>query len=267
MRPLSLSDAARMVREAGRVTIGSGGLDLTGIAGPVEVNPENLSAAFLAGTSIASLQETLAPHGLWWPVDAAPDRTLGAVLATAGPFPGRTGYGRVADWVLGMDVILAGGKQMRLGGQTMKNVAGYDLSSLMVGSRGTLGVIGAATLRLLPRPERQMTVILPRERAEAARDLCAACEWDGERLLVRFDGRQPQVQRRMDAAGGTPVSPEAWDAWYERSPGRYVRRPDWSAVGAPLLGLWRTGEPVRYSPLERKMRDAIAPGCCFNPDL
>lgn len=142
-----LDEAARLVAASAQITIGKGrDLDLAGVAGPIAINPANLSAAFLAGTTVAAIQAALAPHGLWWPVAARPDRTLGAVLATAGP---------VRDWVLGLEVILAGGRRTHLGGSTMKNVAGYDLTRLFVGSRGTLGVIGAATLRLLPRPPGQ----------------------------------------------------------------------------------------------------------------
>jgi FAD/FMN-containing dehydrogenase len=266
-------------------------LELTGLSGPVEINAENLSATFLAGTSIAEIDAALAPHGLWWPVDAGPDRMLGAVLATGGPYPGRTGYGYVRDWVLGLEVVLAGGERMLLGGQTMKNVAGYDLTRLLVGSRGTLGVIVAATLRLRPRPELMVTLRLPRERLSSAAGPAAACEWDGGQLLVRLDGREAQVARRLAAlgdvagmlkgdvagvlAGDVPevlagvAARDAWAVWYARASGRYVPRPtpDWSAVGAPLLGLWRTDTPPSYSPLAEKIREAIAPGRCFNPSL
>lgn len=290
MRPTSLDEAARLVREAGRVVIGEGGapgagpgagaarLDPAGLTGPVEIMPDNLSATFLAGTALSDIQAALAPHGLWWPVDAAPHRTLGAVLATAGPYPGRTGYGPVRDWVLGMEAIMAGGVRHRIGSPTMKNVAGYDLTRLLVGSRGTLGLIGAATLRLLPRPERQVTLTLDRDRYRRALDLAAACEWDGTELLVRLDGRAGQVARRIAALGFGPTAaaappasaPDTWAGWYARSGGgrcRSLPEPDWQAVGAPLLGLWRTDEPIRYTPLEQRLRDALAPDRCFNPHL
>lgn len=296
MRPATLEEAARLVREAGGVMIGpepgvgagpgvgSGGgatgdgatgaalLDPSGLTGPVEIMPDNLSGTFLAGTTLAEIDAALAPHGLWWPVDAAPHRTLGAVLATAGPYPGRTGYGPVRDWVLGIEAVMAGGERHRLGGSTMKNVAGYDLTRLLVGSRGTLGLIGAATLRLLPRPERQVTLALERGRYPQAHDLAAACEWDGTRLLVRLDGRASQVERRLavlEGAEPAPV-PDPWSDWHARAGGgryRTLAQPDWRSVGAPLLGLWRTDEPLRYTPLELRLREAIAPGRCFNPHL
>jgi FAD/FMN-containing dehydrogenase len=277
-----LEDVMRLVCESGCVVIGgapdSGGavrLDLAGLRGPVELNPENLSATFLAGSTIAEVDAALAPHGLWWPVDAAPLRTLGAVLATGGPYPGRTGYGYVRDWVLGLEVVLAGGERMLLGGQTMKNVAGYDLTRLFVGSRGTLGVIVTATLRLRPRPGQKRTLRLPRDHWSRAAGVATACEWDGGQLLVRLDGRENQVARRRDALGheAGPLADEAaaaaWATWYERAGGRYVRaeEPQWDSVGAPLLGLWRTEAPVTFSPLSSKVREAIAPGKCFNPSL
>jgi|GEM_PF-3892305 len=277
MQPATLDEAAKAVREAGRVAIGKWSgppdvfrLDLRRLAGPVEITPENLSATFLAGTTIRAVDDALAPYGLWWPVDARPDRTLGAVLATGGPHPGRTGYGPVRDWVLGLEVILAGGARMHLGGQTMKNVAGYDLTRLFIGSGGTLGVIGAATLRLLPRPAEMATLILPQEHWTKTLDLAAACEWDGSRLLVRVDGRPNQVARRIErltALGGEVVPPSAWTDWYRRSKGRYVEKeaPDWSTVGAPLLGRWRTDEPPPLSRLALWVREAVAPGSPFNP--
>lgn len=269
MRPTTLDEAAQLIRESRQITLGKAGLNLAAITGSIDINPDNLSASFFAGTTVGAVQEALAPHGLWWPIDAAPNRTLGAVLATAGPYPGRTAYGRVADWVLGMEMILAGGRRMPFGAQTMKNVAGFDLTRLMVGARGTLGAIGAATLRLLPRPERQVTLLLARDRFEVARDLVAACEWDGARLLVRVDGSGALVARRIAALGGQEAPSGAWDDWYAQSLGRYVRRaePNWQGIGAPLLGLWRTDEPPRYSPLEQRLRDTIAPERCFNPHL
>lgn len=276
MRPTTLDEAARLVGEAGRVVIGAGAgaalLDPSGLKGPVEIMPDNLSATFLAGTTISEISAALEPHGLWWPVDATPSRTLGAVLATAGPYPGRTGYGPVRDWVLGMEAIMAGGVRHRIGGPTMKNVAGYDLTRLLVGSRGTLGLIGAATLRLLPRPERQVTLTLERSRYRQALDLAAACEWDGTRLLVRLDGRERQVERRLAALEGTPApgAPDPWADWHARAGGgrcRTLPEPDWRSVGAPLLGLWRTDEPLRYTPLELRLREALAPDRCFNPHL
>lgn len=288
MKPSSIADVIQVVKSADRLVLGCEipaceapeargaiRLDMTGVSGTVDINPDNLSATFLAGTTLAEIDDALSPHGLWWPVDAAAARTLGGVLAGNGPYPGRTGYGPTRDWVLGMELILAGGEQMRVGGQTMKNVAGYDLTRLMIGSRGTLGVITAATLRLLPRPQRQVTVELPQRSHRAALDLSGACEWDGERLLVRLDGRPSQVERRLAAleaaipGGVRVVGPEAWAPWYARAAGRYVRRltPDWSTVGAPLVDLWRTDEPFRLSPLEQRLRDEIAPNRCFNPHL
>jgi hypothetical protein len=217
---------ARLVQASPRVVIGgapasadAAHLELTGLSGPVEINAENLSATFLAGTPIAEIDAALAPHGLWWPVDAGPDRLLGAVLATGGPYPGRTGYGYVRDWVLGLEVVLAGGERMQLGGQTMKNVAGYDLTRLFVGSRGTLGVIAGATLRLRPRPERMVTLRLPRESMWPGcwRAMCPRC-WRAWR-------------RGMPGRPGTPGHPGG------TCPGPRRTGPPWappsSASGAP----------------------------------
>jgi len=269
MRPVDLDQAAAYVKDLAAVVIGPLGLDPSDLIGPIDLVPANLSAEFLSGTTIGQIQTDLAPHGLWWPVDADHSRTLGAVLATAGPYPGRTGYGPVRDWVLGLEMVLTGGQRMRLGAPTMKNVAGYDLTRLMVGSRGTLGLIGSATLRLLPLPQRQQSIVLPRSEWARAAGLVTACEWNGETLVVRLDGSERQVTRRLAQLGGEVVGADCWDTWHARALGRYVHhpKPDWGLIGSPLAGLWRTDQPYAYTSLERRIREAVAPGRCFNPDL
>lgn len=171
-------------------------LPLADLAGPVEINVDNLSASFLAGTDLGAIAEALAPHGLMWPIDAAPGRSLGGVLAAGADYPGRTGYGPVRDWVLGLEVSTPAGQLMKLGGSTMKNVAGYDMVKVHLGARGTLGPILSATLRLVPRPETQQWYVATPAYAHELREQVAAAELAGGRLYVRLDGRPDQVERR-----------------------------------------------------------------------
>ena len=107
-----------------------------------------------AGCTIASLQQTLKQHGQRLAADPLwPDRaTVGGLLATADNGTLRLRYGGVRDLVLGVEVVLPDGNVIKAGGKVVKNVAGYDLTKLVIGSLGTLGVITKATFRLHPIP-------------------------------------------------------------------------------------------------------------------
>ncbi len=127
-------------------------LDRLRNVGPVDVL--NRSVTVGAGVPNAVLQEALAPHGLWWPVDLASkgSATIGGNLATNAGGLRVLRYGHARNWVLGLEVVLASGEMVRLGGALHKDNSGYALQQLLVGSEGTLGVITAATLALAPLP-------------------------------------------------------------------------------------------------------------------
>lgn len=121
----------------------------------LEHEPGDLTATVEAGLTMEALQAALGPRGQWLPLDPpAPARsTLGGVLATNRAGPRRQLYGTARDLVLGLRVVTADGELVRAGGRVVKNVAGYDLAKLYLGSRGTLGIIVEATVKLRPRPE------------------------------------------------------------------------------------------------------------------
>ncbi|MDI3317980.1 MAG: FAD-linked oxidase C-terminal domain-containing protein [Bacillota bacterium] len=129
----------------------------------IEVDPENLTAEVGAGTSPAELREALAAAGLRYPADEGDGlaSTLGGHLASGvgGPLAALRGGPR--DWVLGLVVVDGEGERLWLGGRSVKNVAGYDLVRLLVGSWGALGAIERAVLRLEPRPEVRRSWLLP----------------------------------------------------------------------------------------------------------
>ncbi|HUH64173.1 MAG TPA: FAD-binding oxidoreductase, partial [Terracidiphilus sp.] len=112
-----------------------------------------------AGCTIASLQKTLKAHGQRLTADPlwSEQATIGGVLATADNGTFRIRYGGLRDLVLGVEVALAGGNVIKAGGKVVKNVAGYDLSKLVIGSLGTLGVITRAVFRLHPIPVATVT--------------------------------------------------------------------------------------------------------------
>jgi glycolate dehydrogenase FAD-binding subunit len=121
----------------------------------LEHEPGDLTATAEAGITLDALQAALGTRGQWLPLDppAPGATTLGGVLAVTAAGPRRHGYGTARDLVIGIRVVAADGQLVRAGGKVVKNVAGYDLVKLYIGSFGTLGIIVDATLKLRPRPE------------------------------------------------------------------------------------------------------------------
>jgi glycolate oxidase FAD binding subunit len=121
----------------------------------LEHEPADLTATVEAGITLATLQEALGTRGQWLPLDppAPGESTLGGILAANTAGPRRLGYGTARDLVIGIRVVAADGQLVRAGGKVVKNVAGYDLAKLYIGSLGTLGIIVDATFKLRPRPE------------------------------------------------------------------------------------------------------------------
>ncbi len=117
-------------------------------------DPDDLTIGVGAGMTLAELQMLLGQHNQQFPLEIAqPDQaTLGGLIATAADGPRRLGYGALRDLTLGLTVVQADGAVVRLGGQVVKNVSGYDLVKLFLGSHGTLGIIAEVRLRTYPRP-------------------------------------------------------------------------------------------------------------------
>jgi glycolate oxidase FAD binding subunit len=132
------------------------------LAGIEDYEPADLTVTAAAGTSLADLERALTERGQWLPVDPPHRhrRTLGGLVATGAAGPLGTTYGAPRDHVLGLTVVTGDGRVLRLGGRVMKNVAGFDLVKLVVGSRGTLGVVASATVRLFPRPEEDRALVI-----------------------------------------------------------------------------------------------------------
>ena len=127
----------------------------------VEIDPVGLTATVGPGLLNAEVKAAAREHGLWYPPDPSSFEicSIGGNLATNAGGLCCVKYGVTTDYVLGLEVVLADGRALRLGGRTVKDVAGYDLKRLFVGSEGTLGVITEATLRLRPLPPPPATVV------------------------------------------------------------------------------------------------------------
>ncbi len=120
----------------------------------LEINPADFVAVVQPGVLTQQFQEAVAKLGLYYPPDPASrkDCSLGGNIATNAGGPRCLKYGVTRDYVLGLEVVLAGGAVTRLGSRTHKNKTGFDLHRLFVGSEGMLGVITEATLKLIPHP-------------------------------------------------------------------------------------------------------------------
>jgi glycolate oxidase len=120
-----------------------------------EINPLDFVAVVQSGVITASLQERVQQQGLFYPPDPASraDNSIGGNIATNAGGPRCLKYGVTRDYVLGLEVVLADGTVVNLGGRTHKNKTGFDLHRLFVGSEGMLGVVTGATLKLLPLPQ------------------------------------------------------------------------------------------------------------------
>lgn len=150
-------------------------MDLSNFRRVVEHHPEDMTVTVEAGMTWLELQAALGEHEQWLPIDPPLPglRTVREVLDYALGGPRRCGYGLVRDYALGLKVALASGEVIRTGGKVVKNVAGYDLTRLFTGARGTLGVIVEATFKVLPKPEAERFAKTRVHSLEQAEDLLA----------------------------------------------------------------------------------------------
>lgn len=180
---------------AGGANTGGGeiALSLRGMDRVLEVRPDDLLAVVEPGIINAELNALLEPHGVWWAPDPASRAisTVGGNIATGAGGLLCAKYGVVRDAVLGVDLVLADGRLLRLGHRSVKGVTGLDLTSLVIGSEGTLGVVVGATLKLrrLVEGERvTLTALFDGVRAAAVAS-----------AAVTASGIQPAIMELMDA--------------------------------------------------------------------
>jgi glycolate oxidase len=151
-------------------------LVLTGMSRILEIDTENLIAVVEPGVITAELQKEVERLGLFYPPDPASKEfcTLGGNVAECAGGPRCVKYGVTKDYVMGLEVVTPTGEIIRTGGRTMKNVVGYDLTKLFVGSEGTLGIVTQIILKLLPKPEAKKTMLIQFESIEGAAQAVSA---------------------------------------------------------------------------------------------
>lgn len=192
-------------------------------------DPVELIVSVRSGTPLAELEATLAENGQMLgcePPHFGADATVGGMVATGLSGPRRPWAGSVRDFVLGTRVITHDGLQQRFGGEVMKNVAGYDLSRLMVGAQGTLGLITEASLKVLPRPGACQSLRLEMPLAEAQAKLAewgrqplpiTAAAWHAGALHLRLEGGPSSVAATGERLGGDALDGAFWTALREQT--------------------------------------------------
>jgi D-lactate dehydrogenase (cytochrome) len=183
-------------------------LDLTRMSSILALRPDDLSVTVQPGVTRLQLEAAAGPHGLWFPVDPGADATLGGMAATNASGTTTVRYGGMRAHVLALEVVLAGGRVVRTGSRAVKTSAGYNLTSLFVGSEGTLGVITELTLRLHPIPEHIVVARAAFPSVEAACRAAAAIIGAGV-LVTRCELLDAMTIGALNAFSGTsfPESP------------------------------------------------------------
>jgi glycolate oxidase FAD binding subunit len=186
-------------------------LDTRGLNGVVSYEPTELVVTVGAGTPLIELEALLAeqgqclafepPHYPWSTAGASP-ATVGGMVAAGLAGPSRASAGGVRDYVLGVKLINGLGQHLTFGGQVMKNVAGYDVSRLMVGARGTLGLLTEISLKVLPVAPAEATLCFELEQHDALEHLH---RWGGEPLPLNAS-----CWVMDDSTPGAPAKPSLY---------------------------------------------------------
>jgi glycolate oxidase FAD binding subunit len=208
----------------GRATQGDV-LDATSYRGVVSYESTELVLTARTGTSLAEIEAELAAKGQMLPFEPphlGPGATLGGCIAAGLSGPRRAYTGAVRDYVLGVRMMDGKGDVLKFGGQVMKNVAGYDVSRLMAGSLGTLGLLLEVSLKVLPLPVEELSLrfdLAEREALEAMNrwaaqplSLSATCYHDGV-LTVRLSGAAAAVRSVRTKLGGE-VEADDYAFWH-----------------------------------------------------
>jgi glycolate oxidase FAD binding subunit len=237
-------------------------LDVTALKGISSYEPSELVVTARCGTPLDELERTLDAQGQCLPFEPPrfkPGGTVGGMVAAGIAGPSRAAVGGVRDYVLGATLLNGRGELLSFGGQVMKNVAGYDVSRLLAGSLGILGVICEVSLKVLPLQPSTVTLRFELDQATALRTLHgwaaqplpinASAWWDGM-LVVRLRGARAAVDaaclklggERVDDAMATPF----WQGLRDHSDEFFAGAQKAVASGASL---WRLSVPATAPPL------------------
>lgn len=226
-------------------------LDTREHTGIVDYEPTELVITARCGTPLAEIEAVLAEQNQMLAFEpphfgsvTTPYATFGGAIAAGLSGPRRANSGALRDFVLGAELLDGQGELLRFGGQVMKNVAGYDVSRLLAGSLGTLGLITQASVKVLPRPFAETTLRFEMNEIDAIRKLnewggqplplSASC-WHAGVLALRLSGAQTAVDAAVRALGGQ-VMPDCAAFWASLREQRH-------AFFAGDMPLWRLSLP------------------------
>ncbi len=207
-----------------------------------------------AGTPLKQVEAVLAERNqmlAFEPPHLGESATLGGAIATGLSGPRRPYAGAARYFLQGVKRINRPGESLSFGGQVMKNVAGYDVARLMVGALGTLGVLLEISLKVLPRPATELTLVQHRTPDEAIEVMniwarrslpLSGCCYDGDRLYVRLCGTGSAVRAAHDKIGGEVLA-NAHEFW------QALREQRHAFFDGPLP-LWRVAVPPAQPPLD-----------------
>jgi glycolate oxidase FAD binding subunit len=224
-------------------------LDTREYAGIAAYEPSELVLTARCGTPLSQIEGVLDERGQCLPFEPPHfgAATFGGCIAAGLSGPRRAAAGALRDFVLGVKLVDGRGRVLQFGGQVMKNVAGYDISRLVAGSLGTLGLIAEASLKVLPRAPVELTLRLEMDEPKALDAMnrwaalplpVSATAWHAGILHVRLSGSDAAVSGAVRRIGGTEVS-YAWEAIREQT------HPFFAGDDA----LWRLALPSVSAPL------------------
>jgi FAD/FMN-containing dehydrogenase len=233
-------------------------LEVGDLAGITSYEPSELVVTARAGTRLAELEDALAARGQCLPFEPprfAPGGTVGGMIAAGLAGPPRASVGAVRDYLLGATILNGRCEIVSFGGQVMKNVAGYDVSRLMAGSLGVLGVICEVSLKVLPVRKATATLAFEWDENRALEQLRSwaseplplnAAAWHEGRLLLRLTGAGAAVRAACERLGGSELSADSAAEWWGSV--RDHRHAFFCFTDAQLAAgecLWRLSVPAR----------------------
>ncbi len=201
-------------------------LDCTSHCGVIAYEPTELAITVRSGTPLAEVEALLAEHGQAFPFEPphfGERATIGGMVAAGLSGPCRPYAGSVRDAVLGVRMLNGQGEVLQFGGQVMKNVAGYDLSRLMVGALGVLGVLLEVSLKVMPQPPGRITLVREQDQASALALMqrwagqalpIAGSAWLNGQLYVRVAGSEEALSETQSILGGTAMAATDADAFW-----------------------------------------------------
>ena len=221
-------------------------LDMTAYRGIVNYQPSELVVTARAGTPLAELEAELAAQGqmlAFEPPHFGPDATVGGCVAAGLAGPRRVAAGGVRDFVLGARLLDSHARMLAFGGEVMKNVAGYDVSRLLAGSLGIFGALLEVSLKVLPRPMQELTLLREATQDEA---LALFSQWRGKPMPISASCWVPQDDGHGQLAVRLSGAPPAIAAATARIGGQVLQDADawWRALREQTHAFFDTARPL-----------------------